>query len=122
MPAQCGQAAGLPAWAPLLQRLNPLSSFGSFADLIAGDSFGGLSVVFASHDQGAFLASLVLHSRGSNASGFIGQLDDTTLVLRGNVGVVAVPEPGTYVLMFAGLLVVVGAVRSRRRQAGQAVA
>jgi hypothetical protein len=99
-----------------------LGGFGPFTDLIAGDSFGGLSVVFASQTQGAFLSSLVLHSTGSNASGFIGQLDDTTLVLRGNVGVVAVPEPGTYVLMFAGLLVVVGATRSRRRQPAQMVA
>ncbi len=91
-----------------------LSGFGSFAGLIAGDSFGGLSVVFATNVQGAFLSSLVLHSSGSNASGFIGQLDDTTLVLRGNI--VAVPEPGTYVLMFAGLLVVVGATRAGQRQ------
>jgi len=28
-----------------------------------------------------------------------------------------VPEPGTYVLMFAGLLVVVGTARARRRSA-----
>jgi hypothetical protein len=95
-----------------------LSGFGSFAGLIAGDAFGGLSVVFASDTQGAFLSSLVLHAHGSNASGYLGQLDDTTLVLRGNVGaVVAVPEPGTYVLMFAGLLVVVGTTRARRRSA-----
>ena len=94
-----------------------LSGFGSFADLIAGDSFGGLNVLFASDVQGAFLSSIVLHGTGSNASGFIGQLDDTTLVLRGNVNVVAVPEPGTYVLMFAGLLVVVGASKARRRAA-----
>ena len=100
-----------------------LSGFGSFANLIAGDSFGGLGVVFASDVQGAFLSSLVLHSRGSNASGFIGQLDDTTVVLRGSVNAVgAVPEPGTYVLMFAGLLVVVGATRARRRQGAQASA
>ncbi|MBC7732865.1 MAG: choice-of-anchor D domain-containing protein [Bacteriovorax sp.] len=94
-----------------------LNGFGSFADLIAGDAFGGLNVLFASDVQGAFLSSIVLHGSGSNASGYVGQLDDTTLVLRGDVNVVAVPEPGTYVLMFAGLLVVVGASKARRRQA-----
>jgi hypothetical protein len=99
-----------------------LSGFGSFADLIAGDAFGGLNVLFASDVQGAFLSSIVLHGTGSNASGFIGQLDDTTLVLRGNVNVVAVPEPGTYVLMFAGLLVVVGASKARRRAAASRAA
>ena len=56
---------------------------------------------------------------GSNASGYAGALGDTFLVLRGDVAVAAVPEPETYVLMLAGLLVV-ARVAQRRRQRSSA--
>ena len=94
-----------------------LAGFGSFAGLVAGSSFDGLAVLFADDAAGSFEATIVLHGSGSNASGFVGRLDDTTLVLRGDVGVPAVPEPGTYMLLFTGLLVV-AAVAHRRRQRG----
>jgi hypothetical protein len=93
-----------------------LSGFGSFANLVAGAAFDGLGVRFDDAAQGAFLATLVLHASGSNASGYVGGLDDTFLVLRGDVAVAAaVPEPETYVLMLAGLLVV-ARIANRRRQ------
>jgi len=93
-----------------------LTGFRSFADLIAGRSFGGLSVVFGDDAEGAFLATLVLHAAGSNASGYVGSLGDTTLVLRGEASAVAaVPEPETYALMLAGLLMVARMAHARRR-------
>jgi len=92
-----------------------LAGFGSFANLVAGASFGGLDLVFDDDDAGAFLATLVLHPTGSNVSGFTGRLDDVTLVIRGDIAVAAVPEPETYALMLGGLLVV-ASVAHRRRQ------
>ena len=62
-----------------------LSGFGSFANLVAGSSFDGLGVAFDNDAAGTFVATLVLHATGSNASGFYGRLDDTVLVLRGDV-------------------------------------
>ena len=93
-----------------------LSGFGSFANLVAGSSFDGLGVSFGADTAGTFLATLLLHATGSNASGFSGRLDDTVLVLRGDVAgaVAAVPEPETYVLMLAGLAAVAGVGRRRR--------
>ena len=95
-----------------------LSGFGSFADLMAGSALGGLGVLFGDDAQGAFLATLVLHATGSNASGFSGRLDDITLVLRGDVAVAAVPEPETYLLMLAGLLVIARVAHARRQRGG----
>jgi hypothetical protein len=88
-----------------------LSGFGSFAGLVAGAAQDGLTVVFGTAPAGLFESSLVLHANGSNASGFIGALADTTVVLRGSV--VAVPEPGTWVLMFAGVLLVLRSAQRR---------
>jgi PEP-CTERM motif len=93
-----------------------LAGFGSFANLVAGASFGGLDVTFDDDAAGAFLATLVLQASGSNASGFEGRLDDTTVVIRGEVAVAAVPEPGTYALMISGLLVVASVARRRRQR------
>ena len=74
-------------------------------------------MAFDTDAAGTFVATLVLHATGSNASGFSGRLDDTVLVLRGDVAgaVAAVPEPETYLLMVAGLAAVTG-VAQRRRQ------
>ena len=73
-------------------------------------------MAFDTDAAGTFVATLVLHATGSNASGFSGRLDDTVLVLRGDVAgaVAAVPEPETYVLMLAGLAAVAGVGRRRR--------
>ena len=93
-----------------------LSGVGSFSDLVAGAAFDGLGVRFSDAAEGVFLTTLVLHASGSNASGFVGALDDTVLVLRGDIGVTAaVPEPETYALLLAGLLVI-GRVAHARRQ------
>jgi hypothetical protein len=93
-----------------------LTGFSSFADLVAGASFDDLGVLFADAAAGSFEATIVLHASGSNASGFFDRLDDTTLVLRGDVSgaVAAVPEPETYLLMFTGLLVMTAIARRRR--------
>ena len=95
-----------------------LAGFGSFADLIAGASFDGMSVLFSDDAAGHFLATLVLQTTGSNASGYSGSLDDITVVLRGDVAVAAVPEPETYLLMLAGLLAVARRLHSRRQRGG----
>jgi len=93
-----------------------LTGFGSFSDLVAGASFDGLGVVLADAAVGSFEATIVLHASGSNASGFFDRLDDTTLVVRGDVAgaVAAVPEPETYLLMVAGLVVMTAVARRRR--------
>ncbi|MGZ8260933.1 MAG: choice-of-anchor D domain-containing protein, partial [Caldimonas sp.] len=91
-----------------------LAGFGSFANLVAGASFGGLQVTLDDDDAGAFLATIVLQASGSNASGFEGRLEDVTLVLRGDVAVAAIPEPETYALMVGGLLAVASVARRRR--------
>ena len=96
-----------------------LDGFGSFAGLAAGSSQGGLRIVCDSAALGRFEDIIVLHAFGSNASGFDAALADTTLVLRGDVLAVAVPEPGTYLMMLGGLLLLVWV---RRRERGRAAA
>ncbi|HTP73395.1 MAG TPA: choice-of-anchor D domain-containing protein, partial [Burkholderiaceae bacterium] len=95
-----------------------LAGFDPFNGLAAGDSVQGFLVTLDSANLGTFQDTIVLHSAGSNASGFDGALDDVELVLRGNVVQVgAVPEPGTWLLMMGGLLAAAGV---RRRAAGRA--
>jgi hypothetical protein len=73
-----------------------LSGFGSFAGLAAGSSLGGLSVSFGSGSVGHFEEVIVLRSLSTNGSGPDLALGDLSLTLQGTV--VAVPEPGTWVL------------------------
>ena len=95
-----------------------LSGFGPFSGLAAGAGQGGLLVSFASGTLGSFTDSIVLHAFGSNASGYNAALFDTTLVLQGSVvGINAVPEPGTNLMIFIGLLGLVGMGRARRAKA-----
>lgn len=95
-----------------------LSGFNSFAGLGAGDSLTGFSVAFAGTLLGDFDESIVLHARGSNASGYDAALDDVQLHLVGHVAITnPVPEPETYLMMMAGL-VALGAVARRRKTAG----
>ena len=78
------------------------SGFDAFSGVAPGGSFGGLSVRFDGSVAGRVDQVVVLHSAGTNASGYDGALGDIVLHLHGNVA--AVPEPGTYALMVGGLL------------------
>jgi len=94
-----------------------LAGFGSFANVVAGTSFGGLDVLLDDGSIGAFLATIVVHASGSNASGFAGALPDMTFVIRGDVAAVAaVPEPETYVLLVTGLVVLARVAQKRRQR------
>ena len=93
-----------------------VTGFGAFDNLAAGASFDGLQVLFTGFGSGNFESSIVLHPVGFNASGFQVALADQTLVLRGSVA--AVPEPGTYMMLLSGLMLVFAIIR--RRSAGSA--
>ena len=94
-----------------------LAGFGSFSNLVAGTSFGGLDVLLDDGSVGDFAATIVLHASGSNASGFVGALPDMTFVIRGDVAAVAaVPEPETYLLLIAGLAAVASVAKRRQRR------
>jgi hypothetical protein len=94
-----------------------LSGFGSFSNLVAGSSFGGLGVLLDDATAGDFVATIVLHATGSNASGYVGALPDMTFVIRGDVSAIAaVPEPETYLLLLAGLAAVASVAKRRQRR------
>ncbi|MEO7115322.1 MAG: choice-of-anchor D domain-containing protein, partial [Caldimonas sp.] len=99
-----------------------LSAFGPFSGLSAGDSQSGYAITFDSAVAGSFTDTIILHAFGNNASGYDAAIGDTTIVLRGDVigTVAAVPEPETYALMLAGLMMVGGVARARRKRAGPA--
>ena len=80
-------------------------------------STGNAGVLSRSFDLiGGVAYTLAFDISGSNASGFEGRLDDTTLLIRGDVSVAAIPEPETYLLMVTGLLVVARVAHRRRER------
>jgi hypothetical protein len=92
-----------------------LTGFASFANLVAGTSFGSLGGVLDDGTVGDFAASIVRHASGSNAIGCAGALPDMTFVIRGDVSTVAaVPEPD--LLRLAGLAAVAGIAKRRQRR------
>ena len=89
------------------------SGFNSFADLAAGSHTGSLGVSFDAVNLGAFSDTIVLASRGHNASGFSGALPDVTLLIKANVTAGStVPEPESLLLMAIGMAALIA---SRRR-------
>jgi hypothetical protein len=87
-----------------------LGGFGS-VDIAAGSTLSGLTVSFASGAAGVFDEVIVLRGLSTNGSGPDLQLADVQLHLTGTV--VAVPEPGTYLLMAGGLLMLARVTRRR---------
>ena len=82
-----------------------------------------LSVSFSSGLLGSFDELIVLHSSGSNASGFNAALLDVQLHLVGSVTAAnPVPEPQTYMLMLGGLAAMGEVVRRRKAQTRSAAA
>jgi hypothetical protein len=89
-----------------------VSGLGSFSGLVAGDSIEGLQFSFGSGTLGSFDSVIVLSSLSTNASDPAGlALGNIELHLQGTV--VAVPEPGTWVLMVGGLLLLARVARRR---------
>jgi uncharacterized protein YndB with AHSA1/START domain len=85
------------------------SGFANFADLLAGQSSGPLTLSFATATVGAFLDTITLHGVGHNASGYSGAIGDIQLVVRGIVDSQAqpptgnVPEPDSLLLLGLGI-------------------
>nr|WP_315398726.1 choice-of-anchor D domain-containing protein [uncultured Duganella sp.] len=94
-----------------------VDGLGAFSGLAAGDALHGLSFTLAGGTAGSFDSVILLKSFSTNASDANGfALGDITLHVQGNVqgNVLAVPEPGTY-LMYIGGLLLLGSVARRRR-------
>jgi hypothetical protein len=79
-----------------------LSGFDSFAGLAAGQQLGGLNIRFDSGTEGSFDEVLLLRPLSTNGSGPDLALGAVQLHLHGSVA--AVPEPGSWLMMFSGLL------------------
>ena len=86
-----------------------LSGFNSFAGLAAGNSLGGLAVSYTGTTLGSFDRVLLLNRLSTNGSGPDLTLGAIQLRLQGSV--VAVPEPGTWAMWLAGLVMVGGLAR-----------
>jgi hypothetical protein len=79
--------------------------FIGFSGLGAGDKTGAMTLAFNTSTMGTFNDTILLHSLGSNASGYSGALGDITLNITGNVVTQGstVPEPATILLIGLGL-------------------
>ena len=84
-----------------------LIGFAAFTDLIAGASQGGLDVGFDPMALGLFSDTIALAAFGHNASGYIGDTQDLTLILKANVVAASVPEPGSLALVGIALFALV---------------
>ena len=90
------------------------NGFNPFANLAAGDSYGGLSVAFDATTLGVFNDTIILASLGHNASGYSADLADVTLLIKANVNAGgSVPEPESLLLMAIGMAALLVARRRR---------
>jgi hypothetical protein len=93
-----------------------LTGFDSFADIGAGDVFGGLEVGFSASTTGFFEDMISLNAFGSNASGFFGAFDTIGLTLRAEVRdpvTAPIPLPAGVWLLLGGLGGLVAMRRTR---------
>lgn len=95
------------------------TGFDAFADVAAGESFGGLSLAFDATMGGDFESRFRLSLVGHNAGGYRASMGDIFLNVHANVNVAAIPEPETYALILAGLGLL-GFVARRRRLTSRA--
>ncbi|KPF54527.1 hypothetical protein D621_09240, partial [beta proteobacterium AAP51] len=91
-----------------------VAGFSAFTGLAAGSQLAGLTVNFNLANEGSFSRTLVLNSFSTNGSGPDLALGAVTLELQGTV--VAVPEPGTYLMMAVGVLAM-GSIARRKLRA-----
>jgi PEP-CTERM motif-containing protein len=92
------------------------TGFQAFGNLGAGQSLTNLSVLFdpSGHVPGAFSDLITLHPVSRNADGSFG-LSDVMLTLQGTLlSEAPVPEPGTGMMIAAGVIALVGFCTRRR--------
>ncbi|HYP68750.1 MAG TPA: choice-of-anchor D domain-containing protein, partial [Thiobacillaceae bacterium] len=80
-----------------------LTGFNNFADLGAGDA-AALEIGFDPTLLGLVSDTITLSAFGHNASGFVGDTQVLTLILKANVVAESVPEPGSLALVGIALL------------------
>ena len=90
-----------------------VAGFGPFSGLAAGATLAGLTVTFDLGTEGSFNRVLMLSSLSTNGSGPDLTLGSVTLQLQGTVA--AIPEPGTYLMMAVGVLMMGGIARRKLR-------
>jgi hypothetical protein len=99
-----------------------LTGFGPFSDIGAGETFDDLLVALETSSLGRIQDRIILHSFGSNASGYREGLGDITLLVSANIiegGGGSVPEPHSLTLTLLALLALCSmtgaAAKTRRR-------